>query len=182
VGPGLRRGRRELKDLREEADERLLEKLARMIPGYGGYKDKELRREADKAQREYLSRRLRQQKEELQSQEGDMANRGFLDALGETDRTARRLERAMDRIRFASYGYAGFFDLVKVREDELDRLYEHDASLLEEVEQIASKISELEVSSASEENLRGSIKELDTLIAQLDRKLSEREDLLRGLK
>lgn len=182
VGPGLRRGRRELKDLREEADERLLEKLARMIPGYGGYKDKELRREADKAQREYLSRRLRQQKEELQSQEGDMANRGFLDALGETDRTARRLERAMDRIRFASYGYAGFFDLVKVREDELDRLYEHDASLLEEVEQIASKISELEVSSASEEDLRGSIKELDTLIAQLDRKLSEREDLLRGLK
>ena len=183
VGPGLRRGRRELKDLREEADERLLEKLARMIPGYGGYKDKELRREADKAQREYLSRRLRQQKEELQSQEGDMANRGFLDALGETDRTARRLERAMDRIRFASYGYAGFFDAVKVKEDELDLLYEFDERMVRHVDEVGGAIDAIQVAldSGDSSSIAPSVRRYAKTVTDASAVFDTRKDTLLGL-
>ena len=87
--------------MREGAgDQRLLEKIARLIPGYGGYKDKELRREADKRQRMYLARRLGEEKTRLESANAKMTNRMFLDALGAADRTDRRLEKIIDNRLF----------------------------------------------------------------------------------
>ena len=168
--------------MRKVADERLLEKIARMIPGYGGYKDKELRREADKLQRMYLSKRLREEESRIQSLGAEMTRQGALELVGEADRIVRRLERTADRLRFGSYGYAGFFDLVKVREDELDRLYEYDASLLSDVDAVGQKVGELESDPGDQAGARKQMKELDKLVAAIDKKLSEREDLLRGLK
>ena len=170
-----------MKDLREGTDERLLEKLARIIPGYSGYKDKELRREADKAQRMYLSRRLGEIRSSLMSVNAELTNRGFLDALGKADRTARRLEKIGDRVRFASYGYAGFFDLVKVKEEELDRIYEFDASLLEDVEKMGESVGELQGGLDVQEDAEAKIGELDSLLKELEIKLNEREDILRGM-
>jgi hypothetical protein len=170
-----------LKDLRGAADERLLEKIARVIPGYGGYKDKELRREADKLQRTYLSKRIREEKARLERVNGELGRKLFMDAIGEADRTAKRMEKVMDRVRFASYGYAGFFDLVKVRENELDKIYEYDAGLLEDVEKISRSISELEDSLESQSEARSRIGELNSLVIGLDAKLNEREDLLKGM-
>jgi hypothetical protein len=170
-----------LKDLRGAADERLLEKIARVIPGYGGYKDKELRREADKLQRTYLSKRIREEKARLERVNGELGRKLFMDAIGEADRTAKRMEKVMDRIRFASYGYAGFFDLVKVRENELDKIYEYDARLLDDVEKISQSISELEGNLESQSEARSRIDELNSLVIGLDAKLNEREDLLKGM-
>lgn len=170
-----------MKDLRGAADERLLEKIARVIPGYGGYKDKELRREADKLQRTYLSKRIREEKARLERVNGELGRKLFMDAIGEADRTAKRMEKVMDRVRFASYGYAGFFDLVKVRENELDKIYEYDAGLLEDVERISRSISELEDSLESQSEARSRIGELNSLVIGLDAKLNEREDLLKGM-
>jgi hypothetical protein len=172
-----------LKDLREGAgDQRLLEKIARMIPGYGDYKDKELRREADKRARMYLARRLGEEKSRLQAVSAKVSDKMFLDALGPADRTGRRLEKLIDRIRFASYGYAGFFDIVKVREDLLDKVYEFDASLLEDLERIREKMGELEGSLETQAAVTAKVEELDTLIGEIDNKLNQREDFLKGVK
>lgn len=172
-----------MKDLREGAgDQRLLEKIARLIPGYGGYKDKELRREADKRQRMYLARRLGEEKTRLESANAKMTNKMFLDALGAADRTNRRLEKIIDRIRFASYGYAGFFDIAKVKEEELDKIYEFDASLLDDVESIKGKMGELEAGLGKQAVTQEKLEELETLIGVIDKKLNEREDLLKGIK
>ena len=170
-----------MKDLRGAADERLLEKIARVIPGYGGYKDKEIRREADKLQRTYLSKRIREEKARLERVNAELGRKLFMDAIGEADRTAKRMEKVMDRIRFASYGYAGFFDLVKVRENELDKIYGYDAGLLDDIEKISQSISELEGSLESQSEARSRIEELNSLVIGLDDKLNEREDLLKGM-
>jgi hypothetical protein len=170
-----------LKDLREGADERLLEKIARIIPGYGGYKDKELRREADKAQRMYLSRRLGEIRSDLVGVNSELTNEGKLDALGEADRIGKRLEKIADRVKFASYGYAGFFDLVKVREEELDRMYEFDASLLEKVDGLKRGVGELLDTLDNPESTGEKLGELNLLIGDMEKKLNEREDLLKGM-
>ncbi len=170
-----------MKDLRGAADERLLERIARVIPGYGGYKDKEHRREADKLQRTYLSKRIREEKSRLERVNGELGRKLFMDAIGEADRTAKRMEKVMDRIRFASYGYAGFFDLIKVREEALDKIYECDAKLLEDVEKISQGISDLEKNLESQSEVRSRIGEIDSLVIGLDTKLNEREDLMKGM-
>ena len=41
-----------------------------------------------------------------------------------------RLQTLIDKVKTAAQGYAGFFDAVKVKEDELDTLYELDNNMM----------------------------------------------------
>ena len=73
------------------AGQNALERLASAIPGFKGYRERDLRRDADKAQREHLARRLEEPKAKL----NDIANRstraGALDVVGEIPFDAQRL-------------------------------------------------------------------------------------------
>ncbi len=169
-----------MKEIR--GDERLLEKISRVIPGYGGYKEKELRREADKLQRTYIAKRLSDAKSSLESANSRMTEKLFMDAVGFSDRLVRRMEKLADKVRFASYGYGGFFDMVKVREDELDKLYSFDASLLEDVDRIKAKVGELEASLDTQARAKQKLEELESLLAEVDRKIAGRDDLIRGIR
>jgi len=52
----------------------------------------------------------------------------------------------MDRVRTASYGYAGFFDAVKVRSDELAQIYQYDLALLTSADEVERAIDNVEAS------------------------------------
>ena len=54
-----------------------------------------------------------------------------LDEIGRLD---RRLRRAADSLRHASYGYTGAFDQVRMRDEELERIYRFDLGMLDQVE------------------------------------------------
>ena len=58
-----------------------IEKLAAKIPGYKGYKEKEMRREADKLLREHIASRMRSVKSQLDSLSTDLIGVGKLDLL-----------------------------------------------------------------------------------------------------
>lgn len=166
----------------KRGNERLLEKIARLIPGYGGYKDKELRREADKLQRTHIAKRLSEARSNLESTNGKMTDKLFMDAVGISDRLLRRMEKLADKVRFASYGYGGFFDLVKVKEEELDKLYGFDASLLEDVDKIKAKVGELGASLDTQARAKQKLEELESLVGEIDRKIASRDDLIRGIR
>ena len=78
----------------------------------------------------------------------------------------------MARIRFADRGYAGFFDAIKVDEEALQRVNAFDEALLADVEAIR------EARAASEGAVQGMIARIDAL----DARLSEREDVLAGIR
>ncbi len=166
----------------KRGNERLLEKIARLIPGYGGYKDKELRREADKLQRTYIAKRLSEARSNLESTNGKMTDKLFMDAVGISDRLLRRMEKLADKVRFASYGYGGFFDLVKVKEEELDKLYGFDASLLADVDTVKAKVGELGASLETQARAKQKLEELESLIGEIDHKIASRDDLIRGIR
>lgn len=96
-----------------------LERWLRALPGYAGYKEKELRREADR----------------LMVLMGIPAERGLAqaDAL---DEVIRRIRTMADRSPVASYGYADFFNAVHIGERELEALYRFDADLLQRLEDL----------------------------------------------
>ena len=89
-----------------------IERLSSKIPGYSGYVDRERRRDIDKLHREHLANRLRGLKGPLTDLMKDLTNNGRLFEVGAVDSTIKKLDHLENRIRFASYGYAGFFDVV----------------------------------------------------------------------
>lgn len=111
----------------------LLEKIARIVPGVGGYQDREERRDADKAVRMKAADEVVRCRELISEVMNDLSRSGGmrnLRVIGNLERLATRLERTEDELRFATYGYAGWFDRVGISLEDLERLYEYDLGLL----------------------------------------------------
>lgn len=164
-------------DQRIEESKNWFERLMEKIPGYKGYKQKELRREADKIERVYVAEHLDSCLGRLDDLKLDLMKSGNLDALGEIDVTMRKLRKVRDRIQFADYGYAGLFDTTKVGTQKLDELRAFDQGLETETGGIRDLASSLAVGSPS---LSADIRILDDRIDALDARFSERENLITG--
>ena len=131
-----------------------LEKLGDKIPGYAGYVAKERRRDVDKMHREHLAERLRASKQPLTDVMRELSSTGRLFEVGPVDRVLKKLDQVENRIRFASYGYAGFFDAVKIEEPQLDAIYSFDLSLVEKVEEFERLARELSGKSGTADGLK----------------------------
>jgi len=114
--------------------------IADVVPGYKGYKQKELRREADKLLRDTLVSRLRTVKRQLDVLQQDLISVGKIDLLDVVGSATTQLQTFIDRIRTASYGYGGLFSAVRVKEEDLDRVYQFDAQLLDYVDRMEGAI------------------------------------------
>lgn len=115
-------------------------KLLSHIPGFKGYMEKETRRDADKLIRDTLVTRFDQQLRRLTGVQNDLIDNGGLDYVDDVEGAAVKLRTFIARVKTAPRGYAGMFDAVHVREEQLDLLYNFDAQLLSEVDHMSSAI------------------------------------------
>lgn len=130
----------EKKDVYAEAKKqmRLSERIVAAIPGFHGYKEKELRRESDKLIRNHLNRKLSKSKDDLKTIFQKLTDRRYFDVLTDMDRLVAKADRVTEKVNHASYGYSGFFDIVKVKEENLDRMIDFDNKMVEAVDSLAS--------------------------------------------
>jgi hypothetical protein len=164
-------------DDRIEESKNWFEKLAEHIPGYKGYKEKELRREADKTQRLFIAERLDSVQAKLDSVKLDLVNRGDLAKLGAIDLAGRKLRTVADKIRYADYGFAGLFDTDKVDEPILDQLYQFDNALVTVVNEIETLATALNADSPT---ITSDVALIDDKIEALGVQFAEREHLITG--
>ena len=122
---------------------RLSERIAAALPGFRGYKEKELRRESDKLIRNHLTLKLQKDKENVRSISQKITDKRYLDILPDIDRLVAKMDRITEKVNHASYGYSGFFDIVKIKEEHLDRMIAFDNQLLENVKILSDSIDAL---------------------------------------
>jgi hypothetical protein len=164
-------------DERVEESKNWFERIAERIPLYNGYKQKELRREADKTERLYAAGLLDSMVGKLDGLKADVLNRGDLDTLGVIDVVIRKIRKVADRVRFADYGYAGLFDPAKVREPELDQLRQFDREFGAGIGELMPLLEALKADSPS---LRSDLGLLEEKVEALDARFSDRENLITG--
>ncbi|MBN1642968.1 MAG: hypothetical protein JXA09_17155 [Anaerolineae bacterium] len=156
------------------------EKLVAKIPGYSGYKQKEMRREADKLLRDTIYRALSEQRRRVEDIQSTLGLE-YLEYVERIGTARRRLQTLADTVHTAAYGYAGLFDAVKVKEEQLDALYEFDNSLLEQADAISACIDSLQTAADEGEGLTGAIRDLTETITQLQDLYNRRRDVLTGM-
>src|SRR5512139_4064669 len=100
----------EKKDVYSKAkgEMRLSERILAAIPGFHGYKEKELRRESDKLIRNHLYLKLLKIKKDLKSIFQKLSDRRYFDVLTDMDRLVAKTDRLSYKVDHASYGYTGF--------------------------------------------------------------------------
>lgn len=161
----------------------LMEKIMGYIPGYRGYKEKELRRESDRLVRMEVVNRLKAAKNTFRR---NFANPLVVQKLSGED-TYRfealmsRLDRVTQRIDRAVAGYAGMFDAVKVKEDKLDTLIQHDLSLIEKAESIKMDVENVVKMETGRDEWKRVMDELISKVEELDGLIDQRSEILRGL-
>jgi len=157
----------------------LIETILRHIPGFRGYLEKEYRRESDDLQRDWLADRLQRSKRAIDALSRPLADAGQIDLLPQVDRVRGRLDKLIGRIRGAVQGYSGFFDLVRVDEELLDRVYERDVALIAQVDALAAAVENLP---DKKEKLAVLLPDLLRQTDELEHLWDQREDVLKGLE
>ena len=155
----------------------LLGKIKNKLSEFVGYFDRENRREADKMLREQIAARYEEQWGRVSKLQRQLISAGQLQYLDDVEEGAIKLRIFADRIRRAAYGYAGFFDAVRVHSEELERIYEFDNALLENVDALASAIDNIEAS-IDTDGLPAAIRHLVSLSEEANEALARRKDVI----
>jgi hypothetical protein len=165
-------------DIKDRAREQLnwLEKILYKIPGFKGYYEKELRRDSDRVQRDYIVKQMRKVKTGMNGVIQAASRQKDFELLRAYDLFARALDKSIGAIRYADQGYSGFFDLVKIKEAELDKVYELDARIVESADLFGDGFAKLAVAPLDASGL----KPLRERLEQIDAMFDQRTTLLKG--
>ncbi|MCW4006730.1 MAG: hypothetical protein NWF04_09105 [Candidatus Bathyarchaeota archaeon] len=162
---------------------RLSERVVAAIPGFRGYKEKELRRESDKLIRNHLSAQLSAAKTELKMVFQKLSDRRYFDVLTDMDRLVAKMDRVVEKVGHASYGYTGFFDAIKVNEENLDRMIAFDNKLVDAIEALAAEVSSLkdELVGGETKNLKPKIQSITDKVEGFEADFDKREEEILGV-
>lgn len=163
------------------SDEDPITKLLSKIPGFSGYIERKERREADKLIREQIAREfevIRGKVSELQEQ---FASSGELTYLDDLEKAAMKLQTFIDKVSNAEYGYSGFFDAVKINEEELAKIYEFDLALLDSGDAITAAIENV-TASVDTDGLPAAVRHLVGLTRDLVTTFEGRDEILAGFE
>jgi hypothetical protein len=122
----------------EKAFKEWIDKIAKSIPGFKGYYKKEERREMDQLLRERISNNLKAIKDILNEKGKLVTKSGDLSPMDKIAEIDKKLEKLTDSIRYADYGYSGFFDQKEISESTLRSIFKADLDLMEWVKAFTS--------------------------------------------
>ena len=162
---------------------RLSERIAAALPGFRGYKEKELRRESDKLIRNHIYMKLSNAKNDLRSIFQKISDRRYLDILSDMDRLMAKIDRVTEKVNHASYGYSGFYDIVKIKEEHLDRMITFDNQLLDSVNSLTADIDVFtaQLLSGDYANLKDRIQVVTDKLEALEDTFDKREEVILGV-
>jgi hypothetical protein len=153
-----------------------LERLVDKIPGFRGYQNRELRRDVDRLQREHLAKELGGLKTVVRMKAREYTDEGQIGMLHLFERLDRGLDGLSQAVRFADYGASGLFDVIKIGDEELEKLYAFDLSLLDDLEFLFGELEA--VPAPGTEDPRPSLDRALDGVAELRGKWSERDNVV----
>jgi len=175
----------EKKDIYEKGKKqmRLSERILAEIPGFRGYKEKELRRESDKLIRNHLYRKLSEAKGDLKDVFQKLSDRRLFEVLTDMDRLTAKMDRIAEKVNHASYGYAGFFNIVKIKEENLDRMIDFDNQLVDDVDKIVNEVDAFksEVMKQEVKKAKDRIQHLTETLGVFEEAFDKREEVILGV-
>lgn len=157
----------------------LFKKIASKIPGFGGYVERQTRRDADKLLRETLAGRFLELEGRVSQLQREFIGRGEISYIDDLEAAAIRLRTFADRVRTAARGYSGLFDAVKINEAELAQIYTYDAAMLDLVDEVDRAIDHV-AESVGSEGLEAAIRNLESKAGECVQVFDRREEVVTG--
>ncbi len=167
-----------------EGEKAILEKISLAIPGFRGYKLKEMRREADRLIRDHIYRKLVETKSSMREIFQRLAINKVTDVLADTDRLIAKFDRVAELINHAPYGYAGFFNAVKIEEDDLENMIDFDTKLVGNAKEVEAKVKQFrgEVMGGKFDSAGVQVSDIRMAVEALESAFNERKEVIMGVQ
>jgi hypothetical protein len=163
------------------ADDDPISKLLNKIPGFKGYIERSNRREADKLLRNQIASEFDVLRVRVGYLQEEFASAGELSYLDDLEKAVMKLQTFIDKVSNAGYGYSGFFDAIKINEEELAKIYEFDLALMEEGEEINRAIDNVSAS-IDTDGLPAAVRHLVGLTQELVTTFERRDEVLTAIE
>jgi len=151
-------------------DRGLLKKIQAFLPGYKKYRNCEDLRIADSLLRKELATSLEIFERNVSDAREDLARRMDLENLNIIGELFNRSHKITEMVRHAEQGYAPWISGdVRIEEEELEKLYDFDLSLLVEVEELKKASRMLsESTNGNGSNVREQIGSLKNMVKRFE--------------
>lgn len=167
-----------LKKVTEQQD--WFKKILAKIPGFKGYIERGDRRMSDKLLRENVANVFETLYGRISSLQRDLLSQGEIAYIDDLEAGALKLRQFIDRVKTASYGYAGIFDAIKIKENELNQVYQYDYALLALQDEVSSAIDNVEASIGTE-GLDAAIRHLTSVSQQCVDAFNKRTEVMKEI-
>mgnify|MGYP003382442842 CR=1 FL=1 len=157
-----------------------VERLLKGLPGISGYVDKDMRRDADKRVRDAIAASLAQSQAALTAVQNALLKGGGLAMMDEVNDVAVNLQTLADRIKTASYGYAGLFDAARIKEQQIDALVRFDRAMAVEVGAIDASIAALAQAVKERTDVEAAIEQLGAKVQEMNLLFSKRSEAVQA--
>lgn len=154
-----------------------LESLMSLIPGLSDRKGIGLN-EVDTEFRLHLSEKVMRGRERMQEIRDEFSGDGKIGLPGLMDHSIRRLSGIGDSLKSDKYSHSAISE--KFSGQELDRLYDFDMTLLEEIDRLDLMVEEIATSDGYDAKVREEIKRLEQFLNEVEELLSKRGELLKN--
>ena len=155
-------------------------KLASYIPGFGGYVERQNRRDADKLLRDTVARRFEEQWKRASQIQTDMVSNGMIAYVDDMEKAAIQLRTFIDKLTTAPRGYSGLFDAVKINQAELESIYQFDYAFFDLAEQVGRALDNVDASLGDEAALPAAIRNLTSLARMAVETYNRRAEAVTG--
>lgn len=162
-----------------KGDQDFIKKLLSYVPGFKGYIERSNRRSADKLLRDQVALKYMELSSRASGLQKDLVEADQIDFVDDVESIGLKLRTFADRIKNASYGYSGFFDAVKINQDELAQIYAFDTAFFELGNQIGSGLDNIEAAIGGD-GLKAAIRSVNGLAKQVGETYDKRYQIITG--
>jgi len=165
-------------------DRSLLEHISMFIPGYRGYRERNLRRDVDQLIRKNLFSVLKLGIKDLEWSYRESVNFGPSARTDEINRIAMKTDKLSQQIYHAKYGYSAIWQTVKVKENELSELLRFDANLIDQANKVKGATANIRENARKHEfsSVFDEVDQLDIDLDEIVELISRRDEIILGLE
>ena len=167
---------------KSKEDRGIFERIALYIPGYRGYREKNIRREIDRLVRSHIALSIKEAKTVLNDLKRQVMENGDIDSVRSIERISTKIDTYMKSIESAESGYSGIWETMKTTESDLDGVVEWDEKLVIGSEELKGALTELrDKVDEGAADVKKDIRAIEKYVDDLRDGLNERKLVLKGL-
>ena len=167
---------------KSKQDRGIFERISLYIPGYSGYRQRNMRRDIDRLVRSHVALSIKEVKTVMADLKRQVMDNGDLQSVKTMERITVKIDTYMKTIESAESGYSGMWETIKTNESDLDSIVEWDEKLVVGSEELKAALKELRdrVDEGSAD-VKKELREIERYVDDLKDGLNERKLVIKGL-